>query len=211
MSGKTSVLSRSCYIFTFNWDCGQNVLCSCGTDSIMPCSNAKPLLRNISTFSFLRPRNYFIKFSTPKTALFRTRCYHHYHCCRRICLQTIERAAAYLYGTAHRHTMRTSIPTHSVLSVNKGGGHFQNGKPYDVVKKYDVASIYEKLKKGKGVGGSVSQRELACAASVSKTFATKIIDEVESGGLIDPNTVKHARSTMVLGPRHLISMTKCFS
>jgi hypothetical protein len=91
--------------------------------------------------------------------------------------------------------MRTSIPIHSVLSVNKGGGHFQNGKPYDVVKKYDVASIYEKLKKGKGVGGSVSQRELACAASVSKNFAAKIIDEVESGGLIDPNTVKHARST----------------
>jgi hypothetical protein len=38
------------------------------------------------------------------------------------------------------------------------------------------------------VGRSVSQRALARAASVSKSFAAKIIEEVESSGLIDPNT-----------------------
>lgn len=45
------------------------------------------------------------------------------------------------------------------------------------------------------MGGSVSQRALTRAASVSPKVAAKIIEEVESAGLIDPSTVKQVRAT----------------
>ncbi len=64
------------------------------------------------------------------------------------------------------------------------------------MKKHEVAVIYERLKKEEEAGGGrVSQRALARAASVSHKYAAKIIEEVESGGLIDPSTMKQARAT----------------
>jgi hypothetical protein len=63
-------------------------------------------------------------------------------------------------------------------------------------RKQEIAMIYKRLKKEKEAGGGrVSQRALARAASVSHKYAGKIIEEVESGELIDPTTVKQARTT----------------
>jgi predicted transcriptional regulator len=62
------------------------------------------------------------------------------------------------------------------------------------VQEHEMAIIYERLKMEEA-GGSVSQRALERAASVSQKVAAKIIEEVESGGLIDPSTVKQGRAT----------------
>jgi hypothetical protein len=83
-------------------------------------------------------------------------------------------------------------PPPSGLSINEHGGYYQDGKPFDLIKKNDVALIYERLKEA---GGTVSQRALGRAASVSQGFAAKIIAEVESGILIDPSKVQRERAT----------------
>jgi predicted transcriptional regulator len=83
----------------------------------------------------------------------------------------------------------TPAPLHYDLSINDSGGYYQHGKPYDIVRKQQIAVIYERLKKEAG-GGRVSHRTLARAASVSHKYAGKIIEEVKSGELINPTTVK---------------------
>jgi transposase len=88
----------------------------------------------------------------------------------------------------------TPAPLHYDLSINDSGGYYQHGKPYDIVRKQQIAVMYERLKKEAG-GGRVSHRTLARAASVSHKYAGKIIEEVKSGELINPTTVKQARST----------------
>jgi hypothetical protein len=56
--------------------------------------------------------------------------------------------------------------------------------------------IYERLKKEEVGGGRVlQQRALALAASVSQKYAGKIIEEVESGELLDPTTLKQGRAS----------------
>jgi transposase len=96
------------------------------------------------------------------------------------------------------------------LNTNDNGGQYQNGRSYDMVKKFEVAKVYKEMMDSTG---KASSRNVAAATGVSKKFALKVINEVTSGGLVDPATVERdhvrgrgARSLTVADEALLLSL-----
>jgi hypothetical protein len=87
--------------------------------------------------------------------------------------------------------MASNTPIPLSPSVNINGGIYINGRSYDVVKKLEVAEVYEYLKQqaaaNANANASISRRQLAKAAGVGESTAAKIIREIESGGIVDPS------------------------
>ena len=81
-------------------------------------------------------------------------------------------------------------PSSSCLSVNSNGGTYRHGHAYSADQKWRFIRQYNSLK---AHGGCVSQRGVAAELGVSKTFATKIIQEAESGEFINPHHVEQER------------------
>ena len=75
--------------------------------------------------------------------------------------------------------------------MNEHGGFYKKGCTYDIVKKKEVAEIYEHLKTP---NSAPSARTVASEAKVSITFASKVIKEVEAGELIDPSQIVSPKS-----------------
>jgi hypothetical protein len=89
--------------------------------------------------------------------------------------------------------LRPLLPAGSGVSINSNGGAFSNGKTYDIVQKFRIASKYQDLVSE--CGTAVTSRMLGTAAQVSHVYAQKVINEVNSeAGLIDPDTVEHDRA-----------------
>ena len=77
--------------------------------------------------------------------------------------------------------------------MNANGGCYQNGTKYSTQKKVEVELVYWRLKVDSG-GKIPSQRLLAQEARVGKTYASKIIAEVErSGGIVPIEKLKEER------------------
>ena len=83
----------------------------------------------------------------------------------------------------------------SGILVNQNGGFYRPGVAYTLDVKIRIAMVYEELKEEAAITGKppVSKRQLAVAASVSPEYAGKIMDEVDSGGIVDPATVDPER------------------
>ena len=85
---------------------------------------------------------------------------------------------------------RASQTAPSGISVNIHGSFYKNGSSYDIVKKMEVATVYERLKNG---DPNVSLRKVAREAKVSCGFAKKVIEEADAGELVDPTTILSSR------------------
>ena len=81
--------------------------------------------------------------------------------------------------------VRTSLVAVAAgVQQNTNGGAFVNGKEYGTEKKVEVEMVFWRMKVASGK--NPSQRKLAEEAGVGKTFAAKIIDEIEETGGIVP-------------------------
>jgi hypothetical protein len=57
-----------------------------------------------------------------------------------------------------------------------------------MMKKFRVAGVYKEMMDS--TAGKVSCSAVAVATKMSRTFVQKVIDEVNSGGLVDPDAVR---------------------
>ena len=89
-------------------------------------------------------------------------------------------------------------PAGSGLSMNSNGGLYCNGHSYTADKKWHLICEYKKLKADRG-GASVSQRDVATALKIGKTYAATIIKEAESGAFVNPD---HSKATNRVGGGH---------
>jgi hypothetical protein len=86
------------------------------------------------------------------------------------------------------------VITESLLAsgykLNASGAPYRNGAAKSLTDKAAIASIYLQMKL---VDPNVSERAVAKAARVSRTYAKKVIDEVNSGQLVDDTTKPRKR------------------
>jgi hypothetical protein len=87
-----------------------------------------------------------------------------------------------------------NVITESLLAsgykLNASGAPYRNGAAKSLTDKAAIASIYLQMKL---VDPNVSERAVAKAARVSRTYAKKVIDEVNSGQLVDDTTKPRKR------------------
>ena len=91
----------------------------------------------------------------------------------------------FLRSLEQHHAVISSISPgpNKWVSVNVHHGVYNNGNSYNVVKKVEVVSAYEHLKDS---GSTSARRQLALEVKISHSFASKIIEEVESGMIVHP-------------------------
>ena len=87
------------------------------------------------------------------------------------------------------------IHTTQTIAVNSNNGLYTNGVAFNIQKKYDVATIYLRLKeknKERRVAKEpcTSCQEIVKETRVGKDYAMKVIAELKTGQLIDPTSVK---------------------
>ena len=75
----------------------------------------------------------------------------------------------------------------SNVNKNCNGGYYRNGVAKTLVEKIDVAAKWiEMSNDGENIP---SIRALAKAAKVSRVFASKVVDELKEGQIIDPKSL----------------------
>jgi hypothetical protein len=81
------------------------------------------------------------------------------------------------------------------LKTNDNGGQYQHGRSYDMVKKFEITRVYKEMMDSTGKASWPQRREC-------HRFVQNVINEVNSGGLVDPATVErnHVRG---IGARSL--------
>jgi len=72
--------------------------------------------------------------------------------------------------------------TKTDFSLNENKGVYQNGKAYGIQKRLEVAHTYLRLKDQAGEN-IVSMRQLAKETKVGRTFAIKIVNEIDANGV----------------------------
>ena len=81
--------------------------------------------------------------------------------------------------------VRTTGMVHGTISANQWGGWYESGRSYQLRDKVRVARVYN-VHCGLVFPKDPSLLQIAKQARVSRTFAAKVIRELEDGGLVDP-------------------------
>ena len=78
--------------------------------------------------------------------------------------------------------------------INKRGGAYENEKANPIQVKAVVAAKYFEMEDNLVAGGHISVNALAAASKCSWNFANKVVRDIQSGQLVDPQTVVSNRS-----------------
>ena len=79
---------------------------------------------------------------------------------------------------------------HSIIKRNKNGGTYQQGRAHPLAKKQEVADTYFELIDEEGNAPSV--RQLSQHANVSRDYAKRVVNEIQTlGEIVDPEVIRH--------------------